>query len=57
LILLFLWIGFAVSAKRYHDRGKAVWWVFTLLIPVVGIIWQLVELGFLPSDPGYNKYS
>jgi uncharacterized membrane protein YhaH (DUF805 family) len=57
LIFLFLWIGFAVSAKRYHDRGKAAWWVLVALIPVVGFFWQIVELGFLPGDPGPNQYS
>lgn len=57
LMLLFLWIGFAVSAKRYHDRGKPLWWVFIVLIPVIGFFWQIIELGFLPGDPGANQYS
>lgn len=56
-MLLFLWIGFAVSAKRYHDRGKSAVWIPIILIPVIGPIWQLIELGFLPGNPGLNKYS
>jgi LSD1 subclass zinc finger protein len=57
LMLLFLWIGFAISAKRYHDRGKAAWWVLIILIPLIGFIWQIFELALLPGDPGPNQYS
>jgi uncharacterized membrane protein YhaH (DUF805 family) len=35
-MLLFLWTGFAVSAKRYHDRGKAAWWVLIIFVPLIG---------------------
>ena len=57
-----LWIGgtwwmiLAVSAKRWHDRGKSGWWSLIMLIPMVGLIWALVELGFLKGDYGYNRY-
>jgi uncharacterized membrane protein YhaH (DUF805 family) len=27
-----------------------------VLIPLVGIIWFLVELGFLPGTPGPNRF-
>ena len=58
------WIGviavwcmiLAVWAKRWHDRGKSGWWSLVLLIPMVGPIWALVELGFLKGDYGYNRY-
>ena len=57
-----LWIGgtwwmiLAVSAKRWHDRGKSGWWSLILLIPMIGPIWALIELGFLKGDYGYNRY-
>ena len=57
-----LWIGgtwwmiLAVSAKRWHDRGKSGWWSLIMLIPMVGPIWALIELGFLKGDYGYNRY-
>jgi uncharacterized membrane protein YhaH (DUF805 family) len=27
-----------------------------LLVPIVGAIWFLVELGFLPGTPGPNRF-
>lgn len=54
--LVHLWIWLALNLKRYHDRDKSGWWVLIILIPVVGWIWQLIELGFLDGTPGSNKY-
>ena len=48
---------YAVCAKRAHDRGHPGWRVLLVsLIPIVGAVWLLVELGFLPGDRGTNKY-
>lgn len=46
----------ALNVKRYHDRGKSGWWVLIALVPLIGSIWLLVELGFLQGDPGPNDY-
>jgi uncharacterized membrane protein YhaH (DUF805 family) len=46
----------AVYAKRWHDRGKSGWWTLIILVPAIGSIWLLVELGFLRGTPGANKY-
>ena len=54
--LTLLWVGVAVAAKRFHDRDKAGWWVLIGLIPMVGLVWFLVELGLLPGTPGGNRY-
>jgi len=54
--VLFLWIGLAISIKRYHDLGKAGWWVLVAFIPVIGIFWMILELGFFPGTPGANRY-
>ena len=43
------WIVLAVSVKRCHDRGRSGWFVLIGLIPIVGAIWLLFELGFLPG--------
>jgi uncharacterized membrane protein YhaH (DUF805 family) len=56
LLLLYCWWGFAVSVKRWHDRGKTGFWVFINLIPLIGPLWQLVECGILPGTPGANAY-
>ena len=54
--LLMLWPLLAISIKRFHDRDKSGWWVLIGLIPVIGWIWLLIELGFLPGTDGPNQY-
>ena len=56
LLGLGLWLWLAVSVKRYHDRNKAGWWVLIALIPYIGTLWQVVELGFFAGNPGPNRY-
>lgn len=46
----------AVAVKRCHDRDKSGWWVLIALIPILGWIWYIVELGFLPGTPGPNRF-
>ncbi len=48
--------GFAVSVKRCHDRNKSGWWALLLLIPVVGFIWAVIDLGILQGTDGGNTY-
>jgi uncharacterized membrane protein YhaH (DUF805 family) len=56
VFLPIIWIGLAVMAKRYHDRDKSAWWILIGLIPIVGGIWQLIELGLLKGSEGTNDY-
>ncbi len=51
-----LWMSICVAGKRYHDRGKSAWWILICLIPIVGGIWQFIELGLLRGDEGTNDY-
>ena len=51
-----LWMALAVMAKRYHDRDKSAWWILIAFIPIVGGIWQLIELGLLRGTDGTNDY-
>lgn len=51
-----LWMAICISGKRYHDRGKSAWWILICLIPIVGGIWQFIELGLLRGDDGTNDY-
>ena len=50
------WISLAVAAKRYHDRDKSAWWILIALIPIIGSIWQIIELGFLKGTDGPNRF-
>lgn len=56
VMLLLIWPGLAVSIKRWHDRGKSGWWVLIGLVPLIGQLWALIEMGFLPGTPGPNEY-
>lgn len=52
-----LWISIAIALKRCHDRNKGGGWVaFFWLVPIVGWIWGLVEMGFLDGTQGPNRY-
>ena len=54
--LLSLIPSIIVHIKRFHDRDKSGWWVLIGLIPIIGPIWLLIELGFLAGTPGANRY-
>jgi len=56
LSLALLWPSISISAKRCHDRGRSGWFLLIGLIPVVGGLWLLVELGFLRGTVGANPY-
>jgi len=51
-----VWIGLAISVKRWHDRGKSGWWILISFVPIIGPLWALVETGFLKGDSGDNQY-
>jgi len=54
--LILLWPGLATQVKRWHDRNKSGWWVLINLIPIIGWIWALIEVGFLPGTKGNNRF-
>ncbi|MEQ1695607.1 MAG: DUF805 domain-containing protein [Hyphomicrobiaceae bacterium] len=56
IIIFACWTQFAVMAKRCHDRGKSGWWSLLILIPLVGLLWAIVDLGILEGQPGKNTY-
>lgn len=44
-----------VEIRRLHDIGKSGWWLFIVLVPLVG--WILLLVWFCKdSDPGENAY-
>ena len=42
--------------KRLHDRDHSGWFYLISLIPLIGGIWLLIELGFLPGTEGANRF-
>ena len=54
--LCYIWCILAVTVKRWHDRGKSGFWMLIGLIPLVGPLWSLIELGFLEGTPGTNEF-
>lgn len=52
----FIWITLAVMVKRCHDRDRTGWFIFIMLVPFIGPIWLLIELGFLRGTPGPNRF-
>jgi uncharacterized membrane protein YhaH (DUF805 family) len=54
--LVSIYLVLALYAKRWHDRDKSGWWSLIALVPVIGAIWILVELGMLQGTNGGNQY-
>lgn len=42
--VIFLWCAGAVSTQRLHDLGRTGWALCSVLIPVVGPLWLLLQL-------------
>lgn len=56
MLLVSLYVGLALYAKRWHDRDKSGWWSLIMLVPIVGAIWLIVECGILPGTKGSNRF-
>jgi uncharacterized membrane protein YhaH (DUF805 family) len=54
--LVLIYAGINIGIKRFHDRDKSGWWVLIAFVPVIGLIWYIIECGFLPGTPGPNRY-
>jgi uncharacterized membrane protein YhaH (DUF805 family) len=51
-----LWSAVAVSVKRWHDRDKSGWWALVQFVPVIGLVWTLIENGLLRGTVGRNRF-
>ena len=56
LLLVTLPSAVALQVKRWHDRDKPGTMVLINLVPVLGQLWSLLELGFFPGKEGVNRY-
>jgi uncharacterized membrane protein YhaH (DUF805 family) len=55
-MVFMMWTSIALSFKRVHDRNRSAWFLLIGLIPLIGAIWLLIELGFLRGTPGENRF-
>ena len=44
------------SVTRLHDRGHSAWWLLWCVVPLVGAIVLLMQIGLLRGDGGPNRY-
>jgi uncharacterized membrane protein YhaH (DUF805 family) len=51
-----LWPCIAVGAKRCHDRNRSGWFQLISLVPIVGALWLLFDLGILRGTDGPNRF-
>lgn len=56
VILLFLWPTICVLTKRLHDCGKSGWWQLILFIPIIGLIWFIIQFGLKKGTAGRNHF-
>lgn len=56
LMIPMWWISIATSVKRFHDRNKSGWWYLIVLIPLLGVLWLIIENGFLRGTVGTNNF-
>ena len=54
--LVMIYPAVALYAKRWHDRSKSGWWTLVALIPLLGAIYMIYELGFQEGVPEANEY-
>ena len=54
-LLAILVPSIAVGVRRLHDVGKSGWFMFIVLVPIIGSIWLLV-LACTDGDSGDNEY-
>jgi len=47
--------GLGAMIRRLHDSGRSAWWMFLLLIPVIGFV-VLVIILCLDSQPESNDW-
>ncbi len=53
---LVAWPAAAITVKRWHDRNRSGWWLLVNLLPVVGMLWTLLQCGLLRGTAGDNRY-
>ncbi len=53
---LLFWSIIATSSKRFHDLGKSGKWLWAVLLPVIGPLWVVFQLGFRRGTKSANEF-
>lgn len=53
---LAFWMALIAQIKRWHDMDKSGFWCLVNLIPILGNMYALIELGFQRGTEGPNDY-
>jgi uncharacterized membrane protein YhaH (DUF805 family) len=56
LVFPILFMGIIVQIKRWHDRDKSGWWIFINFVPIVGVLWALIECAYVKGTEGQNRF-
>lgn len=56
LSLIAIWCAVASSIRRYHDIGKSGWWVALAILPVLGLLFVMIELVFRRGERRSNRF-
>ena len=56
LSLVLIYPALALYAKRWHDRSKSGWWSLVMLVPLLGLIYAIYEIGIQEGVPEANQY-
>lgn len=56
LAVALIWPIAAIGVKRLHDRGRSGWLMLAALVPVLGWLWLLYELGLVSGASEPNAY-
>ena len=54
--LVMIYPAVALYAKRWHDRSKSGYWTFISLVPLLGLLYMIYELGIQEGVPEANQY-
>ncbi|HEY8707875.1 MAG TPA: DUF805 domain-containing protein [Burkholderiaceae bacterium] len=54
--VLLIWPCAAVAAKRWHDLDRSGWWVLINLVPLIGLVWSLIENGLRRGSAGATRF-
>jgi len=50
------WCSVCISAKRCHDRNRSAWYLLMGIIPVIGGLILLIDLGCKDGTQGPNRF-